>query len=223
VYLTGCYEPNETHWLESVLGPGMTFVDVGANLGLFTLLAASRVGPGGSVIAFEPSPRERERLEANVRLNALENVRVVSAAAADVAGRGCLHVAREPNSGHNTLGEFIYDVREETAQEVELLRLDDAKIQHVDVMKFDIEGAEVKALRGAIALIERCRPRVLIEVNEHALARQGHRGEEIWEFFASRAYTMHVFDDASGVLRELTEPMRDADSVNLVALPGANR
>jgi FkbM family methyltransferase len=219
VYLTGRYEPNETHWLESVLRPGMTFVDIGANLGMFTLLAAACVGPGGRVIALEPSKRERERLEANVKLNGFANVRVIAAATSDVPGNARLHVAREPNSGHNTLGAFIYDVREELAEEVELIRLDDAGIDHVDVMKLDVEGAEVKALRGAARLIDRCRPTVLVEVNDRSLGNQGHRSAEVWEFFLSRGYSMHGFDEASGKLVPVTQLERYADSVNLVAVP----
>lgn len=219
VFLTGRYEPNETHWLESVLRPRMTFVDVGANLGMFTLLAAACVGPGGRVVALEPSRRERERLETNVKLNGFANVSVIAAAASDAPGAARLHVAREPNSGHNTLGAFIYDVREENAEEVELIRLDDADIERVDVMKLDVEGAEVKALAGARELFESCRPTVLIEVNDRALANQGHRSGEIWDFFRVRGYRMHGFDDASGKLVPVDQLERYADSVNLVAIP----
>ena len=74
VFVGGMYEANELAFLAAVLEPGMTFVDVGANEGLFTLVGASSVGDGGRVLAVEPSSREFERLGANIALNALDNV-----------------------------------------------------------------------------------------------------------------------------------------------------
>src|SRR5580765_7707639 len=76
LYIDGIYEPAEIAWVLARLEPGDVFVDVGANIGVFTVMAAKRVGPTGRVIAFEPSPSVIRYLEENVRLNELTNVTV---------------------------------------------------------------------------------------------------------------------------------------------------
>ena len=86
VCFTGRYEPQETALLARLLGPGMTAVDVGANWGYFTLVAAHLVGPTGRVVSVEADPRAHDTLSWNVTSNGLTSVRVVAAAAADQVG-----------------------------------------------------------------------------------------------------------------------------------------
>src|SRR5712691_5679585 len=80
VVLTGQFETAERGFVERFLQPGMTILDIGAHHGFYTLLASRKVGPGGSVVAFEPSPREREKLMWHLRLNRCRNVQVQSCA-----------------------------------------------------------------------------------------------------------------------------------------------
>ncbi len=103
LFIAGCSEPNEFAFLNGILTPGMVFVDAGANDGLYSLFAARRVGPAGLVWAFEPSAREFARLEENLKLNALENVRPFRAALADRNGEVDLAVAGFEHEGQNTL------------------------------------------------------------------------------------------------------------------------
>src|SRR5262245_2134996 len=77
------YEPEETAFIEAALAPGMTFLDLGANVGYFTCLAARKVGPAGRVWAFEPDPRNFRLLVRSVKANGLSNVTAVRAAASD--------------------------------------------------------------------------------------------------------------------------------------------
>src|SRR5262249_47782563 len=109
VYVAGSFEPNEFAFLDRTLRRRMTFLDIGANDGLYTLFAARRVGRSGSVLAFEPSSRERRVLERNVALNRLKNVVVVPSALANEAGQATLQIAPALHGGHNTLGGFAYD------------------------------------------------------------------------------------------------------------------
>jgi FkbM family methyltransferase len=180
LFVTGAYEPNEFAFLGTVLRDGMCFVDVGANHGLYSVFAASQVGPAGSVIALEPSHRELERLRANVDRNQLAGVEVFEIAAHSVSGTARLRIAEREHPGHNTLGEFAYAIEESHLETVRTEPLDAVlKNRRVDFIKIDVEGAEMSVLEGALGSIERCRPMLLVEVVDAALQGQGRSSKDV--------------------------------------------
>jgi len=223
LFLTGLYEPNEFCWLERFLKPGMTVIDGGANMGLYTLYAARRVGRGGTVVALEPSAREFDRLAGHVRLNRLGNVRCRRLALGRGSGTGRLRVAAEWNAGHNTLGAFGYEATQAAGiEEVEIRALDsivaEEGLERVDVVKLDLEGAEYAALLGAETTIRRFKPAILIEFADRTLRHQDAHSGQIWDFLAARGYAMHGFDPDTGALAPAARKP-EYDSENLVALP----
>lgn len=221
VYVAGSFEPNEFAFLARTLRPGMTFVDTGANEGLFTLFAARRVGASGRVIAIEPSARERALLERNIARNSLGNVTVVPHAVAAEPGTAELLIAPRKHGLHNTLGEFIYEGETAVARETVVVEtLDDLHkrlaLQHVDVIKIDVEGAEVKVLAGGRNVLAAWRPILLVEANEEALRRQGARTGALLELLQTLDYEIHVFNE-----RGLTERWAENRplSANIIAMP----
>jgi FkbM family methyltransferase len=203
IYIAGCIDPNEFAFLDRYLQPGMTFFDAGANEGVYTIFAAQRVGSGGTVWAFEPSPREFDRLRSNLHLNGLDlpNLRLFPFALADRSGRAQLTIAEDEHAGQNTLGKFAYEtVAAAEKHMVDLRRLDDLVAEQpparIDVVKLDVEGAELSLLRGAVSTLERYRPIVLFEVSEASLAHQDHRREELLAFLRAQHYTLYLFDDS---------------------------
>ena len=221
VYVSGCFEPNELAFLARILRPGMVFVDAGANEGLFTLLGARIVGPAGRVLAIEPSPRERARLERNAELNGLRNVRVRSEALLDAPGRALLRVADVEHAGQNTLGSFVYDaVGEAGVIPVEGIRLDqlleEEGIDSVDALKIDVEGAEMKVLVGADRLLARLRPVVLLELQEASLREQGSGVDQLIGHLAKFDYEICPFDEETGLPTRTVGP---AMGLNVVAMP----
>jgi len=202
LFISGCIDPNEFLTLDKLLRPGMTFVDVGANEGIYSLFASARVGPSGSVWAFEPSAREVGRIDANVKLNGLHNIRSLPIALADVNGKGKLLVAGYEHEGHNTLGAFIYDTVLQQQETVPLRRLDsivdEFEIERVDFLKIDVEGAELKVLSGARQTLERHRPIVLFEANNRALEQQGTGADELVRFLAAQSFRIYLYDRATG-------------------------
>ena len=224
LFLTGLYEPNEFGWLDRYLKPGMTVIDGGANMGLYTLYAARRVGLEGRVIALEPSQRDFDRLTAHVRLNRLRNVRCRRVALGRSQGRGRLRIAAEWNAGHNTLGEFGYEATELVrVEEVKVRALDaivaDEGLDRVDLIKLDIEGAEYDALKGAEATIHRHCPAILIELADRTLQHQGASSAQIWTFLEALGYRLYAFDADSRAF--VPAHQRDYyDSENRVALAG---
>jgi FkbM family methyltransferase len=179
----GTFEPAELKFVEEFLQSGMTVLDIGAHHGLYTLLASRRVGKTGQVIAFEPSPRERELLEQHLRINRCSNVRVESAALGSAAGRAELFVVEGGEDGCNSLRNPV--VAEKTnLVEVKVLALDDWLEQHgsprVDFMKLDVEGGELEVLRGADRLLnQHLRPVVFAEIQDVRTEPWGYRAREI--------------------------------------------
>ena len=146
------FEPAELTFVSRYLRRGMTVLDVGAHHGLDTLLAARCVGPTGRVIAFEPSPRERRRLRWHVWLNRCTNVRIESTAVAAAEGTAELYICLGRETGCNSLRPPSVD--EPTRRiTIRLTTLDryvtQNRIRRIDMLKLDIEGAELDALRDA--------------------------------------------------------------------------
>jgi len=186
------------------LAPGMTFVDAGANEGLYTVFAARRVGTIGRVWAFEPSAREFARLEQNVELNQLSNVRLFRLAHADRNASEDLLIADPDHAGQNTLGGFAHQGVQMLRRERITVRLLDNLVEEeglcrLDVLKIDVEGAEVHLLDGAHSVLRNLRPVVLFEVSERALQLQGGSSDQLWKLFASVDYSIYAFDEKTGL------------------------
>jgi len=222
IFLTGYYEPNEFCLLDRILRRGMTFVDVGANMGLFTLFAAKKVGKQGTVVAIEPSNRDFERLRDNVELNGLSNVRLFQVALSNCRTHAMLLVATEEKSGHNTLGAFGYEsVVEQGRELVSVDRLDDIVrvegMQRIDVIKLDVEGAELLALQGATETLMRFRPVLLLELSDRTLKHQGCSSKDVWQFLIQNGYKIYAFDNTTGM--PVPAERRDYfDAENIIAV-----
>ena len=220
LYIAGCFEPNEFAFLDSVLAPGMTFIDAGANDGLFSLFAAQRVGPTGQVWAFEPSEREFIRLRRNLQLNQLNNVRSFKLALTQCQGEAEIKIADDEHSGQNTLGNFSYEIELARRERVPTGRLDDLVqrecLPRVDIIKLDVEGSELSVLTGASTVLRKLRPLLLLEVNENALRSQGTSGAALVDFLRSNHYDIYGFDALTG--QPVATPEVEG-SDNIVAMP----
>ena len=171
ILLHGTFEAAESRYLSSRVRAGTTAIDVGANIGLFTVPLARAVGSRGRVIAIEPDAENLARLEANLRLNRLANVLVERVAAGDRDGEAELHLANDP-AFHSTA--VVYDGRGiGRALRVPVTRLDTIWMRlgrpAVSVIKIDVEGGEAAVLRGAEALLRETRPALLIEADTERL------------------------------------------------------
>lgn len=222
VFVGGMYEPNELAFFATVLEHGMTVVDVGANDGLYSLVAASRVGEHGRVLAVEPSSREFGRLQANIGLNQLGNVEAIRLALYSCAGDTQLTRAEFGHEGQNTIGNVIVNPKVSAAgsEVVELQTLDgfvvDQAIDRLDVLKIDAEGSEAHVLKGGLEALRRLTPIILMEVAASHLAVHGSTTEELLGLLAEIGYRVWVFGD-DGSLVPLS---RDGElSPNIVAAP----
>lgn len=149
LYYFGLWEPNLSAWLAGRLAPGDVFVDVGANVGYFTLLAARRVGAGGGVVAVEAMPAIYEHLVRHVRANGLTNCRCVNEAA---VGPGAPREATLFWGGAANIGSSGMIVRSDQAVRVSARPLQeilsDDECRRARIIKVDVEGVEAEAVRG---------------------------------------------------------------------------
>ena len=157
------YEPFEATLLERAAGPGATVVDIGANVGFYTVLLASRVGPGGRVIAIEPDPTNASLLRRSAAANDLGNVTFLEAAVLDRAGTIDLYRSKTNFGDHRVFDGAESDGAGREKVTVPAVVLDEylerERVQPT-LVKMDIQGAEVTAFPGMIRTLSD--PRVVL-------------------------------------------------------------
>jgi len=188
----GSFERLETRIVRNALRPGMTFVDVGANVGYYTALAAHLVGPSGAVFAFEPSDYAHARLTKMVETSGLESVRIIKCGLADVAGERFLYgaVDEEPCELH-TATMVPCDNPQRALVRIETLDnvAEQLNIMHIDLMKIDVDGLEPLVLKGAANLIARGRiSNILMECVENGFTRWVPARSEIIDYLKASGF-----------------------------------
>lgn len=188
----GTWDPEDGAALAAALEPGMTFVDVGAHVGYFAILAARIVGPSGRVVAVEPDPLNFELLRANIERLGLSWVEAVNAAA--WRSGGTLELTRSgENSGDHRVG---FPARERERVTVRAVTLDDlVGDAQVDVALLDTQGSERAVLEGMRHVIARSRPRLQLEFWPDAIRDGGGAPREVIEWYRELGYELRVLGD----------------------------
>lgn len=168
-YLRGEAEAPIQKVLAERLHPGMVFYDLGANIGLFTLLAARLVGATGRVISFEPDGDAAARLRRNIERNQFTNVTVIEAGVWSKSGYVNFLPADSSSPDHG-LGRFVDGATAPTGIAKQCVAMDDliGNAPPPDAIKCDVEGAEVEALRGAEKLLRTHRPWMICEMHSES-------------------------------------------------------
>lgn len=187
----------------SLIRPGDTLIDVGANTGLWALGAAVRIGPAGTVHAFEPVPDNFLRLTRNLTLNSFANVICQQLALADKCGHTVFYAATAGNSG---IGSLEKRAEGDRPIEIEMTTVDDYCASHnisrVDLMKVDVEGAELLVFRGAERLLSSNEaPIIMFETDEVLTARFGSSSTLIKTLLQQYGYAFYRYT------RERLEPV----------------
>lgn len=214
-------EWQECKFLDSFLRPGDVFVDVGANIGLFTLIAAHRVGRTGHVHAFEPCSKTYRRLDANVQLNHLTNVSCHQLALSDQITCRPMTVSLDGFDAWNSFGQptmgssFVTEPVNCTtwnsfAQKHTL-------VERVTMMKIDVEGWETRVLLGADETLSRMDAPVLqVEFTEQAARSAGSSCTKLYHLLEDLGYQMFIYDAKSK--RLIPDPLRESyPYLNLIA------
>lgn len=190
-WVFGTYEIEVTKAILSTVEPGQLVVDVGANIGYFTLLLARRVGAQGKVIAFEPSNRVYAVLEKNLVLNGQENVTLVNKAVAERSGQvGFSHGGVERLSS-------VERIVPGSTNPVAAVSLDDyfnSVQRRVDFIKVDVEGGEMSVLEGMRGILQNDHPTLLIELHGSGSSVDVH---PVVSRLVSAGYKCHFLDGSA--------------------------
>jgi FkbM family methyltransferase len=202
IYLTGAFEPATVAAYRRLIRPGDVVIDVGANMGAHTLHLARAVGERGCVLAYEPAARAFARLARNIEHNPALAARIHArqvmlgdgvAAPLESAVYASWPLVRTPGAHHLHLGIALST---DGAQQLTLDQaVADAAVDHVALIKLDVDGHELQVLRGSRDTLRRSRPTVILELAPYTLEERGDDPAELIAFFVERQYT---FFDLSG-------------------------
>jgi FkbM family methyltransferase len=192
----GAYERDLIGLFKKILKPGMTVLDVGANIGYFSAIAAGLVEGEGSVHAFEPVPECFARLQRN--LADFRWSHVYPCAVADATGTAAIHFHENELGWGSLLGGISLT----HAGDVQVIALDDwilrENIRAVHFTKIDAEGGEYRVLQGAAHLLRDLRPVIAAELNSACLSRDHHTPDDVVRLLQSAEYQAFSFNQ--GVL-----------------------
>jgi FkbM family methyltransferase len=181
---------------------GSTVVDVGSHLGTYALVAGRKVGSTGRVYAFEPDPRNVVRLRENVAQNKLgSTIEVIAAAASDQTGNSILFL----DDADPSVSSLAIKRSRSQAVRVPTFALDDflSTVSSMDVVKIDVEGMDLRALRGMTRLLERSDDVVLFcECNPSALKEAGATSKGLLEELEALGFDVRVISELERVLKE---------------------
>jgi len=221
VYL-GAYEKQDLDELTSIMPVGGVFLDVGANIGIYTLAMARAAGSSGSVHSFEPNPASFERLRHHVLQNGLANVRLNQLAVGSGEGRAKLNAPTKENSGAASLLSTNMPARFEARPiDVQVISLDAycrrLTFGRVDVIKIDCQGYELQVLEGASNVLQTFRPRLLLEYDVDWLVAAGASGTQLCSLLKRARY--ESFQRHHGRLIQFTADDTPGTVVNIHAIP----
>ena len=175
--------------LFSLCAKGNTIIDIGANIGYTILNFAKLVGHEGAIFGFEPDPINFERCNHNIVQNNFTNIHLSKCGLGESMGKFLLHVPSPQNRGGNRI---INEKTEGETNVIEVITLDDfvrqKQINKIDLIKIDVEGYELKILKGGESTLKKFKPTLFIEIDDNNLKQQGHSVLLIVDFIKSLGY-----------------------------------
>ncbi len=179
----GEFSEKEIELFRQLIRPGDIVLDIGANIGPHTLYFSKAVGQKGVVLAFEPQRIIYQTLCANMALNSVLNVRCFNFAVGEVLGSIIVPILDynvENNFGGLNLGTF------ESGEQVQVAPIDSLNLPRCNFLKIDVEGMEIKVLKGAQATIQRCKPLLYVENDRKENA------SKLVEYISTLGYKMYL-------------------------------
>lgn len=192
-YFENDYELNNINFINNYVKKDAVIIDIGAHIGLLSVILAQKAGPKGKVYAFEPTPSTFAVLEETVRINQQQQVVTpVNAAVAGENGKAVFYVTDIAAHNSNSLADNKRNYGNERGVEVDLVSVDSFKasqrLAKIDFIKIDAEGAEYAVLKGATSVLTADRPHILLALHPFAISNFGDHLSDIWDFVKKMNY-----------------------------------
>lgn len=191
----GIHEPTETNKIKNEINSGDVILDIGANIGYYTLMFARLVGKNGQVYAFEPEQYNFNLLKENITLNNYNNVQIEQVAVSNFNGKATLHISKN-KTGMHRLHQSVYC---ENSTEVDVLKIDDylmkKNIKKIDFIKIDVEGAELDVLQGMINTIIQNKVKLLLEFIPENLVEHMAIPMELLKFLTDHNFEIYAIEN----------------------------
>lgn len=218
----GSFEQDEIAFVKEHLKNGDIFLDIGSNIGLFSLIASNLVGPSGKIIALEPSPYTFKRLELNLSLATINNIELKNIGLSDSIGKLKLNIS---GSGYDAWDSFAseHESKSTNTVEVQVSTLDDQLVNidknKISLVKIDVEGWEKYVLLGGESFFKKYSPTLLVEFTEKNTKAAGYEVTQIYDLLVEWGYEWYTYKNGKLIpsRRKLSYP-----DENLIALKKAN-
>lgn len=216
----GVYEPETTEIMKEIIKPGMTILDIGANIGYFSMLFGKRVGPTGRIVCFEPAPENVDLLKRNIDLNKLDDrMTVVASCVGDSNNPVTLHLD-STNQGNHSLSQANV-VTEKSTINVPCTTIDTYltahPLPHIDLLKMDVQGAELQVLHGmTVTLNAHPKMSMVMEYWPFGLRNTGANPADVLTILRKAGY--HFRD-----IEHMDEPIDQLTNEQLIARCDAKR
>jgi FkbM family methyltransferase len=225
IYLFGRFERSTSKTLEKLVQPGMTVLDIGANVGAHALPMANWVGKSGQVYAFEPTDWAFNRLKRNLSLNPSLSKSLIAnqCALTDDSSKMPEAFHSSWNLKENSDTHPVHGGRLEKASKAVFISLDQFveqnSLKKIDLIKLDVDGFEMNVLRGAINSLKNFRPPILFELCPHVLKEHSTSAEDLLELLQSIGYSFFSEDDQRLRLshQQIVAEVPREGSLNLIA------
>ncbi len=196
------WEPIETELVQKEVKKGYTVIDIGANIGYYTLLFAKLVGKEGKVYAFEPEPNNLHLLKKNIEINNYQNVIIEQKAVSDTTKNVNLFTAKQGIGEHRINFSWFGN----NGIEVKAIKLDDYINEKIDFIKIDIEGAEYNALLGMKKILESNNDiKILVEYGKSQLNEFGVNEDDFFNFLKLQKFKIYFVDKKTNLFTLLTK------------------
>jgi len=226
--LNGVYEPEETALVKKYIKPGFIILDLGANIGYYSLLFSKLVGPDGKVFAFEPDPMSFRLLQQNIEKNNCSNIHAFQKAVSNKNSKAVLHRDRFNNLDHR----IIESDQECTNLDIEVVRLDDFLTPYfngaVNLVKMDIQGAEGMAFEGMEKLLAKSEQLIIFtEYWPMNLEKTDVGAKAYLMKLDQMGFLIYDLNEVDGSLKEVTVedllseyPINNIEQTNLLCIKG---
>jgi FkbM family methyltransferase len=214
VLYCGLYDYDEMNFLLRYLRAEDSFLDIGANIGVYTLLAASKID-AGSIYSFEVLPKNHERLQENLRINQFKHVKAHAIAVSDCTGNVALNLNDEDSTPFigKTVSSNTLRVPTDTLDNI----LHNQSLTNLTLAKMDIEGAELLALKGAVSLLQQQRPHVwILEINS-TVSHFGHQEQDLLDFLHSYGYHLYTYHADTNQISSITLEQQQGNNALVIA------